>query len=223
MNKPSGPNSIFEFRLCTNAACRFRFPAPAHHPQLCPHCQAPTIVADVSMPRSESSRPQAPSVPLVGVLDNIRSLYNVGSLFRTADGLGVEHLYLCGITATPAHPRLAKTALGAERAVAWSAYKNGLDCVLHLKNAGYTICTLESTDSAIPLHALPAAHLGGAIALVVGNEKVGVDPGLLRQSDFVISIPMRGLKSSLNVAIAFGIAAYRLALHSTDQAAESLS
>ena len=146
---------------------------------------------------------------LATFLDNIRSIYNVGSIFRTADGAGVGHIYLGGYTATPEHPRLAKTALGAEESVAWSKHWDSLVALRALKAEGFHLWGLEGTSSSTPLfQAAPAGdqrHL-----LIVGNEIQGVQPEILALCDDVVHIPMRGVKESLNVAFAFGVAAYGL-------------
>ena len=144
------------------------------------------------------------------VLDNVRSTFNVGSIFRTADGVGVWHLDLCGITPTPAHPKVAKTALGAQDSVAWRYHRNGLECVLALKQQGVRLVALESSGarSLFAPAESPVCAATDDIALIVGNEVCGVDPGILAISDEVIAVPMLGIKQSLNVAIAFGVAVY---------------
>jgi len=149
-----------------------------------------------------------PAWPLVVLVDNVRSTFNVGSIFRSADGAGVSHLYLCGITPTPAHPKLAKTALGAEQTVPWTHYKNSLECVQLLAAAGYQLWALEAMATAVSIFTapLPAAPL----ALVIGNEVAGVDPGLLAHCTQIVALPMYGAKRSLNVATAFGAAAVLL-------------
>lgn len=147
---------------------------------------------------------------LVAVLDNMRSIYNVGSMFRTADGAGIAHLYLCGTTPTPEHPRLAKTALGAENTVSWSYHRNALDLVKLLKAEGHTLVALEGGDTAQGLFSGGGDTPRSPLAFVVGNEVTGVDPGVLSECDTVFSIPMLGQKESLNVTVAFGVAAYCL-------------
>ena len=142
------------------------------------------------------------------MLDNIRSIYNVGAMLRMADGAGLSHLYLCGITATLDHPRMAKTALGAEAAVPWSAHSNSLDVADELKGRGYALWGLESGPHAEPLFGAGPAPHGKPLALIVGNELAGIDPALLARCDRVLYIPMAGIKGSLNAAVAFGIAAY---------------
>ncbi len=139
----------------------------------------------------------------VVVLNNIRSLYNVGSIFRTSDAFGVDHLYLCGITGTPKHPRLAKTALAGLESVPWSYRQSALRTIKTLKQKGYKIVALELTEQSIPL----ASHPDDKIALVLGHERIGVDTRILATADSVMHIPMHGKGHSLNVAVAFGIAA----------------
>jgi len=143
--------------------------------------------------------------PLHVMLDNLRSAYNVGSIFRTADACRAAHLWLCGMTAHPPHPKLEKTALGAEHAVRWSYFERNRDCVARLKELGLPIVALEVLPGAVPFQAFAWPR---PVALVVGNEDHGVHERVLRQCDAVVSIPMLGIKNSLNVATAFGIAAY---------------
>lgn len=148
-------------------------------------------------------------MPIVLVLDNIRSLYNVGSMFRTADGFGVTKIYLCGITGTPAQNGLKKVALGAELAVPWEHRPRTWAVVEQLKKDGYFVVGLEKCAEAVPLHSF-RPPVGRPLALVVGNEVRGLTPALRRRLDAVVSIPMRGVKESFNVAVAAGIAMYCL-------------
>ena len=143
-------------------------------------------------------------LPIVIVLDGIRSLNNVGSFFRTADALGAERILLCGITGTPPHRDIRKTALGAEDSVAWSAYPNIADGLAQLITEGYTICAVEQTSQPTWLPSFaPAA--GSKVALVFGNEVDGVSDGALALADMALEIPQMGMKHSLNVAVAGGI------------------
>ena len=144
---------------------------------------------------------------LVGLLDNIRSIHNVGSMFRSADGAGVAHLYLAGITATPDHSRLAKAALGADESVPWAYYANGLDAVAHLRANNFQLWALENLDISHAASSSPSL-VPPKLALIVGNERAGIDPAILRECDALLSLPMAGRKSSLNAAVAFGIALY---------------
>jgi tRNA G18 (ribose-2'-O)-methylase SpoU len=146
------------------------------------------------------------------ILDNIRSAYNVGAIFRIADGAGIKHLYLCGITPNPkGHPAIGKTALGAEDEVPWSYHPNALDVAHTLREKGYHLLALERRSESILLPNFSTEFLNGQpLGLILGNERAGVDPGLIGLCDTVIALPMVGKKASLNVAVAFGIAAYWL-------------
>jgi tRNA G18 (ribose-2'-O)-methylase SpoU len=147
---------------------------------------------------------------VAGLLDNLRSSYNVGSIFRTGDGAGVQHLYLCGITSTPDQPKVMKTALGADQSVPWSYHRNSLDLIRQRKDAGYALWSLENRGPARSIFEHIPSTLTEPILLAVGNERAGVDPGLLKESDQIVSLPMLGHKSSLNAVVAFGIAVYWL-------------
>jgi len=144
------------------------------------------------------------------LLDNIRSTYNVGSMFRAADGAGLQCLHLCGITPTPENPKVVKTSLGAETSVMWKYYRNSVSAVRELKSRGYGIFTLEASSRSQSIFKLDSTFTQKPILLIVGNEICGVDPDILSLSDKVLWIPMHGQKESLNVALAFGIAAYTL-------------
>jgi tRNA G18 (ribose-2'-O)-methylase SpoU len=153
-----------------------------------------------------------PQVRLEVLLDNIRSLRNVGSIFRTADGAGVGHLHLGGITPTPDHPKLAKTALGAELEVPWTHVTDAAAHAASLVQSGHRLWALEGGDASDSLfEARPSAGGEDApIVLVLGHEVSGVDPRILRLCERVIHIPMLGIKDSLNVSVAFGVAVYWL-------------
>ncbi len=201
----------FQLRQCLNAACRLRFPVTDERApgERCPVCGAATILAaEYAGGRPPSTSP-LPARPVEALLDNIRSIYNVGSMLRTADGAGLRHLHLCGITPPPDHPKIAKTALGAEQAVGWTRYANGLETAVSLQQRGYQLWALEGAPDAQPLLAT-AVPPHAPILLIVGNELAGVDPGILAVCDKVLYIPMQGLKHSLNVASAFAVAAYHL-------------
>jgi tRNA G18 (ribose-2'-O)-methylase SpoU len=159
--------------------------------------------------RSDTKQAHQP-LPLEVLLDNLRSVYNVGSIFRTADGAGVRQIHLCGISPTPKHRKLAKTALGAAEAVPWTVQLNGLQKAVALKEQGYQLWALEESPHAESLFDVTIQADDPPIALILGNEVIGVDPGILAQCDKVLYIPMVGQKESLNVAVAFGIAVYYL-------------
>lgn len=204
--------TTYQIRECSDPACRLRFPmSPDARPgERCPRCGAPTaVMAEVGAP-SEVVAPSAPMtrLPFAALLDNVRSIFNVGSIFRSADGAGFRYLHLCGITPTPENPKLAKTALGAEQSVGWRHYRNGVDTVEWLHSQGFALWALEEQAEATSLFTveLPSQPL----VLVVGNEVTGVDPGILQCCDKIVAIPMQGVKRSLNVATAFGVAAVLL-------------
>lgn len=221
---PSGPvygssrtmhQEIFhEIRLCTNGACGLRFPVLAGDVRgaNCPVCGSPAICAAGPYPEHKTGTCEIPGdAPEVEVLlDNIRSLYNVGSLFRTADGAGVRRLHLCGITPTPDNPRLSKTALGAQKTVPWTFHRDGCKAAADLKASGRRLWALEGGKGSVFLHDVPDEATGNDLVLVVGNEISGVDPGILELCDRILSLPMQGVKSSLNTAVAAGIAIYSL-------------
>ena len=149
-----------------------------------------------------------PPHPLVVVAHDLRSAHNVGSVFRTADAAGLGHVYLTGFTPTPEHRGVRKTALGAEEAVPWSRHPDPLPLLRRLRTGGHTVAALERVEGAVGVEAVEAPHF--PLALVLGNEVSGVAPGLLVAADLVIMLPQYGIKSSLNVSVAFGVAAYGL-------------
>jgi len=148
---------------------------------------------------------QRPDIVLV--LDNIRSLYNVGSMFRSADGFGVSKIWLCGITGTPVQNGLKKVALGAEEAVPWEHAGSTWRVLDRLRREGYRIVGLETLPEAVPIGSF---RPGGKVALVVGNEVDGLAPAVLKRLDAAVRIPMLGMKRSYNVAVACGIALFSL-------------
>jgi tRNA G18 (ribose-2'-O)-methylase SpoU len=201
----------YQIRQCGNEACRFRFPAAAGTGEKCPQCKSATaVVAHPHTKRETAVNTPTRLLYIELLLDNIRSLHNVGAIFRTADGAGICHLHLCGITATPAHPKLAKTALGAEQQMGWSYYRNGVETAVALKAQGYRLWALEECAQATPLFQADLVSNGRPILLIVGSENVGVDPDILACCEQVFALPMLGHKDSLNVAIAFGIAIYHI-------------
>jgi len=211
---PASPGDPAAYVICEceNGRCRLRYPSAAHERavQRCPACGGPVTVVHRLQPPAELPRPAAPADPApaggwAALLDNVRSLFNVGSIFRSADGAGFGTLYLCGITPTPANPKLAKTALGAEQSVAWRSHPNAVDLAHELIAAGRTLWALEEGDGSESLFAAPAPPSG--LVLVVGSEVTGIDPDLLRLCQRTLALPMRGSKRSLNVATAFGVAA----------------
>lgn len=202
-------------RECSNPACLFRFPESAHPSRglICPVCGSPTaIVAAAGYPdegQISHSIPQGIH-PVHVLLDNIRSTYNVGSIFRTSDGAAVEHIYLCGVTPTPRNPKIAKTALGAEFSVPWSTHNNSLKIALECKDKGMLLVALEISQNSQSIFNLQPGSIQQPILLIVGNEVSGIDSGLLQMCEFSLDIPMYGYKKSLNVAAAYSIAIYQL-------------
>lgn len=174
--------------------------------------QPPTTLPDTSMEITRLENEWlSDTAPVCGVLDNLRSAFNVGSIFRIADGAGLTALHLCGYTATPAQSKVAKTALGAETNIDWAYHPNGLKAIEQLKAEGWRIIALEAHPHAHALFDTAAWMAPGVpMALVVGNEVTGIDPHLLACADQIVQLPMAGIKGSLNVAVAFGIAAYWL-------------
>jgi tRNA G18 (ribose-2'-O)-methylase SpoU len=147
---------------------------------------------------------EAKKLPLIVVLDEIRSLHNIGSVFRTSDAFRIESIYLCGITATPPHPELHKTALGAEFTVDWKYFKNTLDAVNKLKSDGYIVYSIEQAEGSTMLNDLKLDQTR-KYAIVMGNEVKGVQQEVIDNSDGCIEIPQYGTKHSLNVSVTTGI------------------
>jgi len=147
--------------------------------------------------------------PLVMVLDNVRSMHNVGAAFRIADAFLLEKLYLCGITATPPHREIHKTALGAEEHVAWEQAQETLAVVKHLKTTGYIIVAVEQTDASQALHKFTCSALQ-KYAIVFGHEVFGIQETVLSVCDTCLEIPQHGVKHSLNVSVSMGIVVWEL-------------
>lgn len=158
---------------------------------------------------------------MIIILHNIRSLYNVGSIFRTADAAGVEKIYLCGITPAPIdqfgkyRPQLTKVSLGAEKYVPWDASARSARATIklleRLKRDGYKIFAIEQSKKSIPYYKINLRTYDvHRLVLVMGNEVKGLPPSILKKADKILEIPMKGRKESLNVAVAFGIVAFFL-------------
>lgn len=146
-------------------------------------------------------------LPVSVLLDSVRSLYNVGAFFRTLEAAGGAHLYLAGISATPPHPKLSKTALGAEQAVKWSAVPDVAGQIARLQARHVTVAAIETTASAVDLYEWRPRF---PVCLVFGNEVEGLAPNVVEACDVRVRIPMLGRKQSLNVATAGGIVIYEL-------------
>ncbi len=150
-------------------------------------------------------------IPLVVVLDNIRSYHNVGAIFRTCDAFICEGVFLCGITGKPPHREIQKTALGATETVYWEYFENSLEAVKQLKEKGYKIISLEIAKGSTQINELEIDKKS-KIALVLGNEVMGVDQNIIDISDICLEIPQYGTKHSLNVSVSGGIAIWELCL-----------
>ncbi|MBI3586857.1 MAG: RNA methyltransferase [Ignavibacteriales bacterium] len=150
----------------------------------------------------------ADRLPVTVVVDNVRSLYNVGSIFRTSDGVLLEKLILTGFTPAPPRKEIDKTALGATRSVPWEYIKEPKEAIHKLKEKQLKICCLELTDSTTPYYTIQPADF--PLALVIGNEITGISKDVISECDMAIEIPMVGIKQSLNVAVAYGIAIFEL-------------
>lgn len=146
--------------------------------------------------------------PVKVVADNVRSMHNIGSLFRTADAFLIDELVLGGISGRPPHPEISKTALGAEDSVAWRHVEDTLGEVKRLKGEGWKICVLEQVHGSIPLPEFQPKE-GERLVLVVGNEVQGVAQEIVDEADYVLEIPQYGTKHSLNVSVSAGIALYQ--------------
>ncbi|MCD4671548.1 MAG: hypothetical protein K8R77_02690 [Anaerolineaceae bacterium] len=203
----------YEIYQCQNTECCLRFPKPrgSNRITLCPCCGSPVFITEEKFtnlkPEPVNSAVSGLSISIA--LDNLRSAYNVGSIFRTADATGIEHIYLYGITPTPNNPKIQKTSLSAEYAVPWSHHKNGVDHLLSVKEK-YQIWALEGGPKACSIFDLPDQKSNQPVLLIFGSEYAGIDPGLLRLVNKTIFIPMTGFKRSLNVASAFSVAAYTI-------------
>jgi 23S rRNA (guanosine2251-2'-O)-methyltransferase len=208
-NSPANLENQFRIRHCQQAECSLRYPDLDGRSETtnCPRCGGPANFSGPTFTSPERVAHGGGVRDVRALLDNIRSCYNVGSIFRTADGAGVEHLYLGGITPTAQHAKVAKTALGAERNVPWSYHSDSLSLAVSLKAQGLSLWALENSPRSESLFQVQAGPKV-PVVLIVGNERAGIDPGLEAVCDRVLAVPMLGRKASLNAVVAFGIAAY---------------
>ncbi|HYG74515.1 MAG TPA: TrmH family RNA methyltransferase [Planctomycetota bacterium] len=213
---------------CPNPNCKHVFDFPdelAGKNGPCPQCGQVITLRSLEIIRAierqhQQRKDQPPRLPgsaagkpdrFSALLEDLRSLWNVGSIFRSADGAGFGALYLCGITGCPPHKSIAKTSLGAEEHVAWSHHSNALDILQDLRAQKVQIIALEKTENSVLLsEALTKKLIHPPLCLIVGNEVAGVSAQALSRADLVCHLPMHGVKTSLNAAVAFGIAAYAL-------------
>ena len=142
-------------------------------------------------------------------LHNIRSMHNIGSVFRTSDAFGIKEILLSGYTPVPPRPEISKTALGADQSVTWKSFVQIDDVLNYLKGQNYELVGLEQTDSSILINNLPIQHTS-RICLISGNEITGIDDQIIPQLDYVVEIPQYGKKHSLNVSVATGIALFSI-------------
>ena len=156
----------------------------------------------------QKNRNKQPRLPFAVVLNNIRSLYNVGSIFRTSDGAMIQKLILTGYTPYPPRKEIEKTALGSTKSVKWEYFKDPLEAIQLLKEQGIKLCCLELTDKSIPHYNVQPSDF--PLCLVIGNEIVGVSTNIISLCDMAVEIPMYGIKQSLNVAVAYGVAVFEL-------------
>lgn len=161
---------------------------------------------DMQLLSDDLADPLADTMPLHIILDNLRSALNTGAIFRSAECFGAEKIFCCGYTATPGNPKTAQAAMGTEKLVKWEKARSALECVRGLKKEGIKVYALETVDGAQELDSFVPDF---PCALVLGNERFGIDAGLLKECDAVIRIPVYGRKNSLNVSNAFAVAAFR--------------
>jgi tRNA G18 (ribose-2'-O)-methylase SpoU len=204
----------YQIRQCKEKDCRFRFPIVEQSTlgHRCPKCGGEAKLTNVPYTAHQVERGKfvPEGIEVEALLDNIRSVFNVGNMLRTADGVGIRHMHLCGITPTPNNPKLAKTALGAERSVLWTHHRDGLAAAVSLKKRGLSLWALEGGLRSESLFDARLEPQGPPIVLVLGSEISGVDPSILEHCEKVLCLPMQGVKDTLNVAVAFGVAAYFL-------------
>jgi tRNA G18 (ribose-2'-O)-methylase SpoU len=153
---------------------------------------------------------QSEKLPIVVVLDEVRSMHNVGSVFRTSDGFLIESIYLCGLTPQPPHRDIQKTALGATETVAWKHVVTTQQAIDELKQNGYTIIAIEQVHNSIPLHKFELDK-SQKYAIVFGHEVNGVQEEIIHQCDFSIEIPQLGSKHSLNISVSAGMVIWEMA------------
>ncbi len=151
---------------------------------------------------------EAEKHPVILILDDVRSMHNVGSVFRTSDAFGVEALYLCGYTPRPPHRDIHKTALGATETVAWKHFEDAVAAAKAAKEAGYKVLAVEQTHGSVALHKVNWGR--GPVALVFGNEVSGVSDAVLGMADGVIEIPQWGAKHSLNISVSVGVVLWEM-------------
>ncbi|HSM26117.1 MAG TPA: RNA methyltransferase, partial [Anaerolineaceae bacterium] len=178
----------------------------------CPKCKSETeIIHQIPLNKEKvEHQNKNHKINCEVLLDNVRSTFNVGAIFRSADGVGIKKIHLCGITPSPENLKVHKTSLGSENTIAYLKHPNAVEVVKDFRNNGYRIWAIEKTDKAQSIFDYKLTMNDRPTLLIVGNEIIGIDPDILEICDEHLFIPMVGLKNSLNVAIAFGIAVYLL-------------
>lgn len=188
---------------CNNPECGLRFPHHAEFGERCPKCLGGLITKEHFIVPDENQNPKPKVIPMAVILDNIRSGYNVGAILRTSECLGVKMIGLGGITPGIEDSSVSKTSLGAENNIEILQANRTLELIHRFKDLGYQIWALEITSNSENIFDLIDPF--GKIALVVGNERCGVDPQILEIADRIFMIPMAGAKRSLNVEVSLGI------------------
>ena len=172
-------------------------------------CSMRKLSMDELNRKSVAAFKESDKIPVVVVLDNIRSMHNVGSVFRTADAFLLQGIYLCGYTPQPPHRDIHKTALGATETVAWKYFATTLEAVQALREDGYQLWAIEQVQNSVPLNDFDA-NQPAPLAVVFGNEVEGVDAEVIKLCDGCIEIPQLGMKHSLNISVAAGIVLWEL-------------
>jgi len=218
MNTPP----LFQIYECQNIECRLRFPSNLSIKKFtqCPLCGSPVIQSGdpFSNAKATSLKTSRPGRVIHVLLDNLRSTLNVGAIFRTANCAGIEHVYCCGTSPTPSHPKFTKSGLNSEQTIDWSYHRNALDVVSNSKRSDFEVISLEVTSNSASIFSNNLGRSTKSLLVVVGNEVSGIDPAILDLSDSIVYIPMLGSKDSLNVAIAAAISlyTYRFSLQTTN-------
>ena len=192
---------------CMRPSCRFRYPIPekTDYVIFCPKCGSPTRISIFDQVNNHASLVQRklPGPEIEVLFDNIRSAFNVGSMLRTSEAAGISFIHFCGVTPTPDHIKVKKTALGSEFSSDWAQYWDGLQAVKDIKSRGVEIWGLEISSCSIHITDAVSLINKKPILLILGNENYGIDPKIRDCCDKLVEIPMVGNKQSLNVAIAY--------------------
>jgi tRNA G18 (ribose-2'-O)-methylase SpoU len=202
MTRNTFPEYCNEERTLTNSCREFFNKSHNDHEACKEHKWRKLKINELNRINTEEFK-KTKKIPLIVILDNVRSLHNVGSVFRTCDAFLVEAVYLCGITATPPHAEIHKSALGAENAVDWQYFHDTSDAVNDLKQRGWKIVAVEQAENSIPLDRLQLDK--ERYAFILGNEVKGVAQNIMNLCDSCIEIPQLGTKHSLNVSVVSGI------------------